>query len=168
MIHSTLNISNNLIRTNYLHTKRFWIKRIFLFILFSILLAQIPFEQEFAWLKIISIIALFLLLLFIPKQEIGVDKENLYFYKDSILSVFCSKKSYKLTNIKAIKLAGVHNKTTELLDLFARGNHGGHQNHVEIVFRDNSSESIDISIYKKDLKRIIGRAKEKIKSEDSF
>ena len=152
-------------KTDYLHTSRTWIIRALLFLAFAVILRGLPFEPDDGWIKDILTLGLLVFAIVVPRQEVGIDNDCIYFFETSLVRFLSRVKRYKLSDIEFIRVAGVHNKTTEILDGIAPGNTGGIFNYLEINFRDDTSESYRLNVYKKDLKKIVQIARTKI---DSF
>ncbi|WP_167611968.1 hypothetical protein [Maribellus sediminis] len=152
-------------KTDYLHTVRTWVIRAFLFLIFATVLRNLPFETADYWIRNLLTVVLLILFIVVPRQDMGIDKDRIYFFDASLVPFLSKVKSYKLSDIESIRVAGVHNKTTEILDGMAPGNSGGIFNYLEINFRDDTCESYRLNVYKKDLNKIVQIARER---NDSF
>jgi hypothetical protein len=147
-----------LIRTNYFNRPWTWIKRLLEFIGALLFLGWIGTVEashtgpEYSWIKY----ALFGVATFYifsrPKDELALDKQDLHYIKKSIIPFFSRTTKYKISKIKSIGCGGVYDTDTEFL---IKGNR--YRNRLEIVFKDNSSKSHDVTIYKTELKAIVKR-----------
>jgi hypothetical protein len=106
----------------------------------------------------IGVLAFFFLVW--PTDELVLDRDNLYFIKKSLLPIVNKTTRYKLSDFKGIgtynisKPAGIFALLVPVFNLYR----------IEIIFKDDSSESHDLIIHKKEFKKILLEVKELISS----
>jgi hypothetical protein len=145
-----------IIKTNYFNRPWTWIKRYFEFLaalgflFWTYILESDDPGSMYPWIKY-SLFGLLTFYIFSrPKDELAVDEENLHYIKKSIVPFFNRMTKYKISEIKSIGCGGVYHINTEFL---LKGNR--YRNRLEIVFKDNSSKSHEVTIYKTELKAIV-------------
>ena len=105
---------------------------------------------EYSWVKYSLFVILTAYIFMKPQDELALDKENLHYIKRSIFPFLTRTTKYKISQIKSIGCGGAYDTDTEFL---IRGN--PYRNRLEIIFKDSSSKSHDVTIYKKELQAII-------------
>jgi hypothetical protein len=144
-----------IIETNYFNNPRTWIIRFILsvvaiLVLYSIDLQKLGQNKELFWFGCIFAGLLVVAFFVMPTDDLALDKDKLYYIKKSIIPVFNQTTEYSISNIKGIGVGGLFSIKGTFALLDPRGN----RNRMEITFKDNSSKSHDLKIYKKELKRI--------------
>ena len=145
---------NYIIQTNYFNNPWTWIIRlaqslVAILILYSIDLQKLEQKNDLLWVGYILAGLLVVAFFVRPIDELALNKEGFYHIKKSIIPFLNRTTCYNISNIKGIGVGGIFSfGTFALLD--PRGN----RNRLEITFKDNSSISHDLNIYKKELKRI--------------
>jgi hypothetical protein len=93
----------------------------------------------------------------VPVDELGFDKDNLYFIKKSFIPILNRTSiSYPISSIKRIGyyslsgVAGLAALFVPVTNVFR----------IEFTFQDNSSKSNDLFIHKKDLQRIVSEVRQ--------
>lgn len=151
---------NYIIQTNYFASSWTWIKRFIFFLLLVFLIIYWKIGIDYSWIKPILISLSLILLIGWPKDELALDNKYLYYRTKSIFPFLCKEIKLETGNIVSIRFAGYHTKTIEFLEFLTPGNTGTTSNSVEINFKDNTSQSLEISIYKKDLRKIVDKINE--------
>jgi hypothetical protein len=146
-----------IIKTNYFYQPWTWIKRVleFLFglsVLFWLHLQGLEQETEYSWVKYVLFGLLTVFIFTRPKDELAVDKETFYHIRKSIIPFFTRTAVYKISKIEIIRCAGIFSADTEIFGLLASG---VNRNKIEIIFKDNSSISIDLTIHREELNEIV-------------
>lgn len=145
-----------LIKTDYFNKRWTWIKRGFEFLAalgFLFWLHVVESESHrpnYPWIKYFLFAVLTVYIFGRPKDELALDKENFYYIKRSIFPFFNRMVKYPISSIKSIGCGGLLDTDTEFL-----GRARPTRNRLEIIFKDNSSRSHDVTIYKKQLKVIV-------------
>lgn len=145
-----------ILRTNYFNKPVIWIKRGLKFLcalgfLFCISTIEVHDPgPKYSWAKYSLFVILTAYIFAKPQDELALDKENLHYIKRSIFPFLSRTTKYKISQIKSIGCGGIYDTDTELL---IRGD--PYRNRLEIIFKDNSSKSHDVTIYKKELKSIV-------------
>jgi hypothetical protein len=146
-------------RTYYLHRAWTWIRRVAVTIILSFAVLSTQVDEDIAFAKWILIVAISVFFLVKPKDDIALDQTHFYYIQNSIFKPFTKITRFKLAEIHSLRSGGIHSDTWELVDIFnGSGNMGGHSNTVEIIFKDDRSKSIDLSINKKSLTYIVKQA----------
>ena len=110
------------------------------------------------WICFCRIVGNRIVLLIWPTDELALDKDNIYFIRKSLWSELNRTRQYKISNFKTIgtynmsKPAGVFALFVPVWDV----------HRVEMIFKDDSSSSLDLMIPKKELKKILLMVREKI------
>lgn len=147
-----------IIKTDYFSKPWTWIKRFFKFLFLVVFLVWINTTESggaiarYDWIKytLFGIIGLYIFIK--PMDELALDSKNLYYVKKSILKMFCKTTEYRISNMKSIGCGGVYDRDTEFL---IKGN--SYRNRLEIIFKDSTSKSHDVTIYKSELKEIVNQ-----------
>ncbi|MDN5204130.1 hypothetical protein QQ008_22245 [Fulvivirgaceae bacterium BMA10] len=149
-----------LIETDYFSKPWTWVKRIFAIVILAMIIAVWELEIQFQFLKLISFVLITLLILGKRKDDLMVDDQYLVHLKTSIFPVFSKEIRYEISRIKSIKGGGFHSQSVEILEFLSPGYTKGDESDIEIIFKDNSSTSLSVAIYKKDLKKVLETVRE--------
>jgi hypothetical protein len=145
-----------LIKTNYFRKPWTWTKRFLEFLVglgFMFWIYSVEAKDngtEYYWVKYCLLGILTMYIFCRPKDELAVDEENLYYMKKSILPLLNRTTQYGISKMKSIGCGGFFDTDTELL-----GRARPTRNRLEIIFKDNSSRSHDVTIYKSELRVIV-------------
>ena len=145
-----------LIKTNYFNKPWTWTKRFLEFLvalgfMFWIYLVETKDNGTlYPWAKYCFLGMVTTYIFCRPKDELAVDNENLYYMKKSILPLLNRTTEYRISKMKSIGCGGLFDTDTELL-----GRARTTRNRLEIIFKDNSSKSHEVTIYKAELKAIV-------------
>ena len=154
---------NYIIKTDYFNKPSRWIARCLRFAVAILVLYLVDLYKLEAGSNILTGAYIFIGMLaisfvFWPIDELALDKDNLYFIRRSVLPILNSTAIYKVSDFKGIgtynisKQVGIFTLLVPVFNLYR----------VEIIFKDNSSKSQDLTIDKKALKEIILKVKESI------
>ena len=146
-----------LYKTNYFNRPWTWIKRMLVFCFFVGLMVYFEYRDagEIHWKYLFLLVCAIVLLLF-PKDDLAIDGRYLYHFRRSIVPIFSRTKMYELKEIKVIRTAGVYSRQFEIMELLGYG----FSNSIEMIFKDDSSVTLNLPIYKSDLTKIVFKAKE--------
>lgn len=148
-----------LIRTNYFSRKAIWIGRIFIISIFVTQLFIWEFESGFEYLRYALTLAVIVSILLSREEDIAVDETNFYYLKTSILPIFSKIKKFRIDELKSIRGKGYE---SWFWWIYGRGSMQGLDYGIEMSFKDNSSESLDVNIYKIDLEKVLNIVKERM------
>ena len=149
-------------RTDNIKRASTWVKRfIKIFIVLGLLIVEIEIEPY-----ILYIITFFLIvvILFTRENDLAADNKYLYHIRTSIIPGLTKVKKFEIINMESIKWRG--NKLG-FWGLLGTKSFDGRDYGIEIIFRDNSSVSLDMSINKKDMDRILKKVKQIIINESA-
>ena len=140
-------------QTNYFTDPWTWTKRSFEFLLvigFLFLLHTMEAKDAYRWITF-ALCGIGTIYIFTrPVDELVLDNLSLFYVRKSIVPLFTKTKEYKLSSIQSIGCGGLYDRDTELM---MKGRPA--DNRLEIIFKDDSSEALDIKIYKGELKFIV-------------
>jgi hypothetical protein len=145
-----------IVSTNYFNKPTTWIFRGLRFLIAMLFLYLIDLQELENGSSILALgvpfaIVLATVLTVWPTAELALDKNSIYFIRKSLLPVFNRYTEYKISDFKGIgtynisKPAGIHALFIPIWDI----------HRVEMIFKDDSSSSIDLMIPKKDLNKIL-------------
>ncbi|MDH5599044.1 MAG: hypothetical protein OEY34_07965 [Cyclobacteriaceae bacterium] len=135
-----------------------WIRRVLLILVLIIYSFFQNYQTEKGLIQIIFAVGFSLYILLKPKDDVGVDDTYFYYFQTSLFRLFSKVKQYKIADMYSFNCSGFHDDKWELIDFFnGFGNQGGYANHIEILFNDDSSTSISVSVDKNKLIPIISR-----------
>ncbi len=152
-----------IVSTNYFNQRWTWILRAARFLLAMLFLYLVDLQELESGSNILILGFVFaallgIVLLIWPTDELALDKDNIYFIRKSLWSVLNRTREYKISNFKAIgtynmsKPAGVFALFVPVWDV----------HRVEMIFKDDSSSSLDLMIPKKELKKMLLMVRERI------
>ncbi len=127
--------------------------------LYWVYLQELGHGTSYSWIKYFLFGLLTAYIFARPKDELAVDTENVYYFKKSIFRFLNKTTEYKISKIKSIRGGGVFSDKTEVFGLLGSGTN---RNKIEITFKDNSSKSHSLTIYKKDLTEIVAKVNERL------
>lgn len=158
-------MENYILKTNYFGRFWTWLKRGL--VLLSLILGVIYFELVYPggllW-KGLFLLSFSLYIFLRPTDDLAVDKRYFYHFKRSIQPTFSRTVKYDIERIKSIKVGGIYSPQFEIMELLGTG----FSNTIEITFVDNSSVTLNLPIYKKELVKIVLKIKELIKSKNTM
>lgn len=136
-------------------------KRVFAAVILISGTFAIPLDDEYFYLRVIIACVIAIYIAFMPKEDLAVDEDYLYYLQTSLFRPFTRVTKHNLKEIHLIRCTGIHNRKWELIDFFnGGGDMGGHTNSLEIHFKDNSSTSYDLAISKSELDKFVQLAQE--------
>jgi hypothetical protein len=153
-----------IMKTDYFTDPWTWLKRLLEFGIALLFLFWVTTQEpeqgtSYFWVKYL-LFGLITIFIFVrPKDELALDIDNLYYIKKSLIPFMSKTNEYKISKIKSIGYRGVFSGKTEILGLLGSGTN---RNRLEIIFKDNSSRSHDLTIYKDELVTIVSKVKELI------
>lgn len=154
-----------IIKTDYFNQSWTWIKRTILFIILALVIFLWGFSNPKYELIGFLLVGIASIIVFsIPKDDLAVDKEYIYCIRKSILPFFSKTKKYEISKIKSVRCNGNYSRSNDLFNFLSLGNLYQSLNSIEINFKDNSSISLNVAIYKKELNGIILKVSELISS----
>ena len=160
----TLLNKKTITRTNYFSKPGTWFKRTFYA---TILVSQLfiwNLEDDIFYLKPLLITVVILAVFGSRKDDLAVDSKYLYHLQTSLIPFLTRIDKYEISQIESIRGKGFDSSFWELFgnrSLIRIGNT------IELNFTDNSSKSIEASIYKKELERIIDAVQLIIKTKSA-
>lgn len=157
MTHRTL-----IVRTNTFGHYWTWIKRSILLgiILFVLLLVYVDGDHVLLG-YVLAIVSCFVIFS-IPKDDVALDRKYFYHVKKSLVPFFTTSSRVEIEKIKSIKCQGTYSKEYDLLAFLSFGQLYQAVNSVDITFKDNSSHSFNVGIYRDDLDHVIYKVRELI------
>jgi len=142
-----------LMRTKYYHKPGTWFKRGLEFLVAAFFLywiSSVERDGPYAWIKY-ALFAILSVYIFVrPVDELAVNSRTLFYIQKSVISYFTRVEEFDLSQIRSIGCGGLYDTDTEFL-----GKARPVSNRLEIIFKDNSSRTLDIKIYKGELKWIV-------------
>ncbi|MTI29245.1 hypothetical protein E1171_00300 [Cytophagales bacterium RKSG123] len=116
----------------------------------------LPMEREFQFIKLVLVGLIIFYIIAKPKDDLAVTREFLLHIKRSAITKFSRIDKYKISAMTSIRCGGIHTDSWELVDFFnGGGNSGGHSNTVEMSFKNGESKSLQLSIDRKKLNKIV-------------
>lgn len=149
-------------KTNYFVHPWTWFKRFLEFVfmtMFSYFMYQQGNGTKYLWIYCLLFGLLAIYIFARPKDDVGLDNQNIYLFKKSIFPFFNRTTEYKISRIKSIRTGGLFSDNTEVFGLLGSGTN---RNVIEITFDDNSSKSHSLTIYLNDLKEVVSRVNRQI------
>ena len=141
-------------RTHYFTRATTWIKRLTFIGLLSLIILTRDFEYAFIQYGLLTFIS-FIVLTY-RKDDIALDTKYFYHLRTSIIPSLSKIEKFEIAAIESIRYKGFDSWIWKLKGgKSMRGSDSG----IEITFKDNTSVSLDVDIYKKDLGRIIGKVR---------
>lgn len=149
-----------LANTSYFTRAGTWIKRIILILIFSSQLLIWEFENDY-YLQYILIFLLIVIILIAQKDDLAVDNQYFYHLQTSIIPVLSKVDKYKISDIKSIRGRAYD---SFIWAFIRKRSLSGLDYGIEITFRDNSSVSLDVNIYKNDMERVLKKVRQIMKN----
>ncbi len=145
-----------IVSTNYFNRRWTWILRGLRFIIAILFLYLLDLQELESGSNVLVggfVFAGFLAiaLLVWPTDELAIDKDTIYFIRKSLWSELNRTKEFQISNFKSIgtynmsKPAGVFALFVPVWDVYR----------VEMIFKDDSSSSLDVMVPKKELKKML-------------
>ncbi|RKD90656.1 hypothetical protein [Mangrovibacterium diazotrophicum] len=164
-----MNTDSILYQTDNLHKPWTWMKRVALFLFVLLAVNLYPGGHfHYEWLRHAIALATVILLLFIPKQEVAVDSVYLYIRDVSLIPFLSRSRKLKLSEIKNIRITGLHKKKAEIMEFLAPGGNVDTSSRLKVTYRDNSTERFCVSVSKADLQSVLKIARQQIKDSTSL
>lgn len=144
---------NLVLQTSYFNHPRTWIFRavqfsVAVFVLYLVDLYEMPNGLNLLYVCSVPIAMLCIAL---PVDDLAVDQDGIYFIRRSLLSIFNSTKTHQISTIKRVGFYSISRAPSVFSLLVPVPN----VFRIEFTFQDDSSESIDLMIRKKDLQKIV-------------
>lgn len=146
-------------KTNYISKTSTWtFKTIGVLIILGLLF---NFDVGFdSYLIIVLAIILAIIVIVARVNDIGVDEKYFYHIRNSIIPILTKVDKFEIEKMKSIRWKG---HTSKFQRYFGRRTMLGIDYGIEISFTDDSSMSLDISMDRNDIDRILNVVKENIK-----
>jgi len=147
--------SKESLRTDYFNQPWTWYKKIGYFLIFILFATAWEISEDpwdYWWIKYAILIFFSLGLFLSPIDDIAVDDQFFYHIRRSLLKSRNRVIKYDLSTIQSIRCLGIHVKGFSVHEL-AGTNHqvSNETNTLEISFKDGTSISLELAIYKKEL-----------------
>jgi len=151
------NDMNFIATTNYFSKPKTWIIRFIQFSIAMLVLYQVDLSEMTSGTQLLYACGALLAMGFVisPVDELALDNNNMYFIKKSFVPFLNRTREYKISTIKRIgfysivRAPSVFSLLVPVTNVFR----------IEFIFNDDSSQSDDLFIHKKDLQMIVSNAK---------
>jgi hypothetical protein len=111
---------------------------------------ELSYHGWYLW-KGLFLIVCGLYILLKPKDDLAVKNRHLYHFENSLVPFLSRTKIYDIAEIRSIKVGGIYSSEFEVMDFLGNG----FSNRLEIIFEDDSSKTLNLRIYKKDLTFVV-------------
>ena len=143
-------------QTNNFNNPWTWIGRVIRFlvgvaVLFLVDLSELQNGSQILWFGYFFLVVFAVTSILWPTDELALDKDTLYFIRKSLLPDLNRTTHYKIADLKGI---GIYNIATAT-GIFGLISPVWSVNRIEIIFKDNSSTSSDMTISKKEAEKIL-------------
>lgn len=125
---------------------------VLLFLIASVLYSELVYPGGLLW-KFVLLLVSGLYVFFKPIDDLALDSRYFYHLKRSPIAFFSRADKYEIGTIKSIKVAGIYSPEFEIMGLLG----SGFSNSIEIIFKNNSSMTLYLQIYKKELVFVISK-----------
>ncbi|WP_132643975.1 hypothetical protein [Roseivirga ehrenbergii] len=115
------------------------------------------FEASYEYIRYVLTIIILLATILARKADIAVDGEYFYCLNTSILPQLSSTNKFKISELTSIR---GRSYDSSFLAFYHRRSLKGLDYGIEMTFKDGTSESLDVNIYKIELQRILSKVRE--------
>ncbi|KYG80398.1 hypothetical protein AWW67_09470 [Roseivirga seohaensis] len=144
-------------RTNNFSKPSVWFGRAFIALILIIQLFIWEFEAPYEYIRYILTIIILLATVLARKADIAVDREYFYFLNTSILPQLSKTRKFKISELTSIR---GRSYDSSFLAFYYRKSLQGLDYGIEMTFKDEASDSLDVNIYKIELERILSKVRE--------
>ncbi|KYG82313.1 hypothetical protein [Roseivirga echinicomitans] len=115
------------------------------------------FEAPYEYIRYVLTFVTFTAVLLARKQDIAIDRVYFYHLNTSILPQLSRTKKFKISELTSIR---GRSYDSSFLAFYHRRSLKGLDYGIEMSFKDGTSESLDVNIYKMELQRILSKVRE--------
>lgn len=141
-----------------------WIKRAFAAgFLISVTVYCERSHMEVVYWKYIVLPFCILFILLSRTDDLMVDSKYLYYIRRSILPMLSRVRKFDLSTLDQIRSGGIYTPNFEFVHLLGYR----HSNSLEMIFKDDTSVTLDVQIYRSELDSIVSVVKYLVNQEKS-